>query len=57
MKKHERQVLRQSKNIQATWRMFLITLKQEMCDDVIRRDLYSLQYVPDWFFTRDWIDM
>ena len=28
-----------------------------MCDDVIRRDLYSLQYVPDWFFTRDWIDM
>ena len=28
-----------------------------MCDDVIRRDLYSLQYVPDWFFTRDWVDM
>ena len=30
---------------------------QEIPDDAVHRDPYSLKYVPDWFVTRDWIDM
>ena len=28
-------------------------ITQEMCDDVVRDDPSSLQYVPDWFVTRE----
>ena len=30
---------------------------QKMCDDVVRRDPYSLQFVPDWFATEEQIDV
>ena len=26
---------------------------QKMCDDEVRRDPYSLQFVPDWFATQE----
>ena len=28
-----------------------------MCDDVVRRDPFSLQFVPDWFVTEEQIDL
>ena len=28
-----------------------------MCDDAVRDDLYSLQYVPNWFVTGEGLDM
>ena len=28
-----------------------------MCNDAVRDDPYSLQYVPDWFVTRERVDM
>ena len=28
-----------------------------MCDDVVCRDPYSLQFVPDWFVTEEQIDV
>ena len=28
---------------------------QKMCDDVVRRDPYSLQFVPHWFVTQEQI--
>ena len=28
-----------------------------MCDDVVRRDPYSLQFLPDWFVTQQQIDI
>ena len=31
-------------------------ITQEMCDDAVRDDPSSLQYVPDWFVTREQID-
>ena len=30
---------------------------QKMCDNVVRRDPYSLQFVPDWFVTEEQIDV
>ena len=36
---------------------FLDHLKtQEMCDKAVRDYLFSLQFVPDWFVTREQID-
>ena len=37
--------------------MSLTVLKQEMCDKVVKDDPSSLQFVPDWVFTREWVDM
>ena len=28
-----------------------------MCDDVVRRDPYSLQFLPDWFVTQQQRDI
>ena len=28
-----------------------------MCNKPVNIDSSSLQYVPDWFITRDWVDM
>ena len=28
-----------------------------MCNDAVRDGPYSLQYVPDWFVTREGVDM
>ena len=28
-----------------------------MCDNVVRSDPYSLQFVPDWFVTKEQIDV
>ena len=30
---------------------------QEMCNEAVGWDLWLLQYVPDWFVTREWVDM
>ena len=30
---------------------------QEMCDEAVRDDSSSLQFVPDWFVTREGVDM
>ena len=30
---------------------------QEMCDQAVNEDSFSLQFVPDWFVTRDWMWM
>ena len=30
---------------------------QEMCDDMVRRDAHSSQFVPDWFVTQQQIDI
>ena len=30
---------------------------QEMCDKAVKDDSSSLQFVPDWFIIREWIDM
>ena len=30
---------------------------QEICDKVVRYDPFSLQFVPDWFVTREEVDM
>ena len=30
---------------------------QKMCDDVVRKETYSLQLVPDWFVTEEEIDV
>ena len=30
---------------------------QKMCDEAMADDPSSLQYVPDWFVTRDWVHM
>ena len=28
-----------------------------MCDKVVKDDPSFLQFVPNWFFTKEWIDM
>ena len=28
-----------------------------MCEKAVKEDSSSLQYVPDWFVTREWADM
>ena len=28
-----------------------------MCDDVVQRDSYSLQFVPDWFVTQEQLEI
>ena len=30
---------------------------QKMCDDVVQRDSYSLQFVPHWFFTQEQLEI
>ena len=30
---------------------------QKMCDKAVKDNPSSLQFVPDWFVTRDWVDM
>ena len=30
---------------------------QEMFDKSVKGDSSSLQFVPDWFVTREWVDM
>ena len=30
---------------------------QEMCDKAVWEDSSFLQFVPDWFITREWVDM
>ena len=30
---------------------------QEMCDQAVNEDSFSLQFVPDWLVTRDWMWM
>ena len=30
---------------------------QEICYKTVKDDSSSLQFVPDWFVTREWIDM
>ena len=30
---------------------------QEMCEKAVNHDSSSLQYVSDWFVTREWVDM
>ena len=28
-----------------------------MCEKAVKDEPYSLKYVPDWFVTREWVDM
>ena len=30
---------------------------EEMCDDVVRRDSYLLQFVSDWFVTQEQLEI
>ena len=30
---------------------------QEMCNKAVKDDFFPLQFVPDWFIRRDWVDM
>ena len=32
-------------------------LRMEICDKAVRDDSSSLQFVPDWFVTREGVDM